>query len=301
VYRGICSDEPANLKRKRGSKVNKVSRFCISLLLVLFLLGGINPFAQAQQATQQKLPSDTAVYEKFRSWVGRQPREIQQAPDLLDRYRAKLLADGEQPAVVEEQLRIIREQGRRLEIERWNRILTSPTPVFNTKPNAYLVQMTQGVPPGKALDVGMGQGRNALYLAQQGWEVTGFDPAEKAVAAANAEAGRLGLKLTTLIVGDEEFDFGKGQWDIVVLSYVSLRHLGQRVFDSLKPGGRVIVEGFHRDATKNGPIGGGVVFDTNELLMIFNKFRILHYEDVQGVGDFGLGDTRLVRLCARKP
>jgi len=57
----------------------------------------------------------------------------------------------------------------------------------------------------------MGQGRNALYLAQQGWEVTGFDPAEKAVAAANAEAGRLGLKLTTLTVGDEELDFGKGQ------------------------------------------------------------------------------------------
>jgi hypothetical protein len=91
------------------------------------------------------------------------------------------------------------------------------------------------------------------------------------------------------------------QWDLVVLSYVSLRHLGQRVFDSLKPGGRVIVEGFHRDATKNGPIGGGVVFDTNELLTIFNKFRILHYEDVQGVGDFGLRDTRLVRLCAQKP
>jgi SAM-dependent methyltransferase len=268
---------------------------------VLFLLGGITPFAQAQQATQQKLPSDTAVYEKFRSWVGRQPREIQQAPDLLDRYRAKLLADGEQPAVVEEQLRIIREQGKRLEIERWNRILTSPTPAFNTKPNAYLVQMTNGVPPGKALDVGMGQGRNALYLAQQGWEVTGFDPAEKAVAAANAEARRQGLKLTTLTVGDEEFDFGKGQWDLVVLSYVSLRHLEQRVFDSLKPGGRVIVEGFHRDATKNGPIGGGVVFDTNELLTIFNKFRILHYEDVQGVGDFGLRDTRLVRLCAGKP
>jgi SAM-dependent methyltransferase len=281
--------------------VNKVSRFCTSLLLVLFLFGGINPIAQAQQAPQQKLPSDSAVFEKFRSWVGRQPREIQQAPDLLDRYRAKLLDDGEQPAVVEEQLRIIREQGRRLEIERWNRILTSPTPVFNTKPNAYLVQMTKGVPPSKALDVGMGQGRNALYLAQQGWEVTGFDPAEKAVAAANAEAGRLGLKLTTLTVGDEEFDFGKDKWDLVVLSYVSLRHIGQRVFDSLKPGGRVIVEGFHRDATKNGPIGDGVVFDTNELLTIFNKFRILHYEDVQGVGDFGLRDTRLVRLCAQKP
>jgi SAM-dependent methyltransferase len=278
----------------------KRSRVILLLSLLSFL--SISAFTQPQQSNSQNLPAGTAAYEKFRAWIGRQPREVQQAPDLLDRYRAKLIADGESPAAAEDQLRVIQEQGRRLEVERWNRILTAENPTFNTKPNAFLVQMTKGISPGKALDVGMGQGRNAIFLAQQGWEVTGFDPAEKAVAAANAEAARQKLKLTTFIVGSEEFDFGKDRWDLIVLSYVSLWGLEPAIFDSLKPGGRVLVEGFHRDATKGRSIGGGVVFDTNELLTLFSKFRILHYEDVTGVGDFGgPQEIRLVRLCAQKP
>ena len=279
--------------------VKQSVRYRISLLLSLLLLGGA--LAQAQQTAPPRLAPDVATYEKFRAWAGVQPREVQEAPDLLERYRAKLLAEGETAAAADEQLRVIREQGRRLEVERWNRILTAPAPRFNTNPNAFLVDMLKGVPPGKALDVGMGQGRNALYLAQQGWDVTGFDPADKAVAAAKAEATRLGLKLTTQTVGDEEFDFGKERWDLVVLSYVNLRHLVPRIYDSLKPGGRVVVEAFHRDATKTNPVGGGVVFDTNELLTLFNKFRILRYEDAQAVGDFGLRETRIVRLYAQKP
>lgn len=279
--------------------VNQVVRLRVLLLLAFLLLGGA--LAQAQQAGSPKLPPDAAAYEKFRSWAGLQPREVQRTPDLLERYRAELLAEGEPPTAVDEQLRIIREHGRRLKVDRWNRILTAPTPRFNTRPNAFLVELIKGIPPGQALDVGMGQGRNALYLAQQGWDVTGFDPADKAVAAAKAEAARLGLKLTTQAVSDEEFDFGKGRWDLVVLSYVGLRHLVPRVYDSLKPGGRIVIEGFHRDAAKTSPISGDVVFDTNELLTLFSRFRILRYEDVQSIGDFGLRETRLVRLCAQKP
>jgi hypothetical protein len=69
---------------------------------------------------------------------------------------------------------------------------------------------------------------------------------------------------------------------------------------SLKPGGLVVVEGFHRDSTKNSSIGGGVVFDTNELLKLFGELRVLHYEDANAVGDFGRRDTRVVRLAAQK-
>jgi hypothetical protein len=61
------------------------------------------------------------------------------------------------------------------------------------------------------------------------------------------------------------------------------------------------VEGFHRDATKTASIGGGVVFDTNELLKLFERFRVVRYEDTEGTGDFGMQRTRLVRLCAQKP
>jgi SAM-dependent methyltransferase len=267
----------------------------------LFILFAVFVAVADQASPQDKPippPTDQQIYEAFRSWVTKQPQG--DTANALDRYGKVLAAEGVTPIEVERRLRVIETEGRRLEIEMWNRILTAEKPVFTTQPNAFLVRMTQGRKPGRALDVGMGQGRNALYLAQQGWNVTGFDPAEKAVAAAQEQAKRTGLTITTRVEGDETFDFGREQWDLVVLSYVSLRHLVSSLFDSLKPGGIVIVEGFHRDATKNASIGGGVVFDTNELLRVFERYRILHYEDADAVGDFGQKQTRVVRLAAQK-
>jgi hypothetical protein len=86
-----------------------------------------------------------------------------------------------------------------------------------------------------------------------------------------------------------------------VLSYVGVRRVVSRVHEALRPGGLFVVEGFHRDAAKTAAIGGGVMFDMNELLRLFDRLRIVRYEDTEGIGDFGLRSTRLVRLCAQKP
>ena len=174
-------------------------------------------------------------------------------------------------------------------------------PAFNTSPNAFLVAVTKGVTPGRSLDVGMGQGRNTIYLAQQGWDSVGFDPAERAVAAAREQATKLGVKITTHVARAEDFNWGDAQWDLIVLSYVGAREYAANVFRALRPGGMVVVEGFHRDATKTRPIGGAVVFDTNELLQLFAPLRVVRYEDTNAVGDFGQFDTRVVRVAAVKP
>jgi SAM-dependent methyltransferase len=273
------------------------SRAATGLVFVITLWGLHPGLAQPRSAGPG---SEVQIYEKFRTWQTQQPSGGR-APDLLDRYRAVLAAEGLSADEIERHLRVIAEQGQRLEIDRWNRILTAPTPTFNTQPNAFLVEMTKPLTPGKALDVGMGEGRNAIYLAQQGWEVTGFDPADQAVAAAQDQARRLGVPLTALVRRDDQFEFGTEQWDLIVLSYVGVRRVVARVHEALRPGGRVVVEGFHRDATKTASIGGGVVFDSNELLRLFDRLRIVRYEDTEGVADFGLRTTRLVRLCAQKP
>ena len=267
------------------------------IILAIALLG--LPSGLVQTPTPPPSP-EAQIYEKYRAWITAQPPAARQG-DPLDAYRKTLAAEGLTASEIERHIRVIAEQAQRLETERWNRILTAPVPAFSTKPNTFLVEMTRGRSAGHALDVGMGQGRNAIYLAQQGWTVTGFDPADQAVAAAETEAKRLGVTLTTRVLRDDQFDFGKEQWDLIVLSYVGLRHLVPRLYDSLKPGGLVIVEGFHRDATKTASIGGAVVFDTNELLKLFERFRVVRYEDTEGTGDFGMQKTRLVRLCAQKP
>jgi SAM-dependent methyltransferase len=259
------------------------------------------PPSDATLHAWSQLVPDVQTYERFRHWASFQPDALRDNPKLLDAYRATLVAAGTTADQADAAIVIIREQGQRLEVERWNRILTAEKPRFNTNPNAFLVRMVQGRTPGTALDVGMGQGRNAIYLAQQGWTVTGFDPAGRAVALAQETAAKAGVRIATTVQTDDEFDWGERRWDLIVLSYVSVRSNAPRVLRALKPGGIVVIEGAHRDAAKTRSIGGAVVFDTNELLQIFSSLRVRHYEDAAGRADFGGEVAPLVRLCAEKP
>ena len=91
---------------------------------------------------------------------------------------------------------------------RWNRSLVDDTSyTFNKEANNLLVQTTTDLKPGKALCVAMGQGRNALFLARNGWEVTGFDLADRAVAFAESQARKEGLVLNTQIKSFDIFDY----------------------------------------------------------------------------------------------
>ncbi len=271
-------------------------RFCFGLLLALA--------TQAQTADEVEkrianLPAPERAYERFRFWSNQLPPD-QRGSDLPDRYRAYLKQRGFADAEVDSQLKLIEEQGQRSEVARWNRILTAERPAFNTHPNEFLVQMAKGRKPGTALDVGMGQGRNAIWLAQQGWDTTGFDPAEKAIALAQENAAKLGVRIHTEIKGSEDFDFGERRWDLILLSYVRLRGDETKLMRALKPGGVVIVEGFHRDATKGQSIGQGVVYDTGELVKLFSGLRVVRYEEPVVKPDFGSGMVRVVRYCGER-
>jgi SAM-dependent methyltransferase len=175
-------------------------------------------------------------------------------------------------------------------------------PRFNQQPNRFLMDCITGRKPGRALDVGMGNGRNSIALAQRGWEVTGFDIAASGVRQANEKAARLGLKLTTVVQSDQQFDFGTNQWDLVLLTYQPFRDILGRVKASLKEGGVVVIENFQRDTRRYRLIGAGGVLGNNEALQLFSDFRILKYEDVEAKPDWGIEFpvNRLVRLLAQK-
>src|SRR5438045_2081371 len=150
----------------------------------------------AQQPPAAPTAEQVQTYEAFRAWITKQPVDVQRAGEdvVVQQYSAELRRQGKTYSEIASTIASLKTMGDRAEIERWNRILTAPTPVFNTAPNAFLVEMIKGLKPGRALDVGMGQGRNTIYLAQQGWESVGFDPADRAVAAAQEQAGKLGVK-----------------------------------------------------------------------------------------------------------
>jgi SAM-dependent methyltransferase len=171
--------------------------------------------------------------------------------------------------------------------------------------NKFLAEKIKGIKPGKALDIGMGEGRNALFLAAQGWEVTGFDISDTGVKLALEEARKRGLKLEALVEDVDRFDYGKQRWDLVVGIYMHglITRNANKIIDSLKPGGVIVIEGFHRDinrATLTGEPSLG--YQTNELLKAFDRLRVLYYEDTIAPADWGRGAPQapIVRFLARK-
>ncbi|HEX2445691.1 MAG TPA: class I SAM-dependent methyltransferase [Vicinamibacterales bacterium] len=287
-----------------GTSLTVRSLRCGILLAALVLL--IAPpltAGRAAQASPAPTQEELKTYEAFRAWITSQPPTMQEADDevAFRGYADHLRKQGRSESDISATLASLKSIGDRAEIERWNKILTAPKPRFNTAPNAFLVTVTKGLKPGRSLDVGMGQGRNTIYLAQQGWDSVGFDPADRAVASAQEQASKLGVKITTHVARAEDFDWGDSRWDLIVLSYVGAREYAALVAKALRPGGMVVVEGFHQDVIKTTPVGGAVVFGTNELVTIFSALRVIRYEDTDAVGDFGLFDTRVVRLAAIRP
>ena len=231
-------------------------------------------------------------YPSFRTWMQTSVPIGQRGLDALaQRYTEKLKAEGIADDEIARRVALLRTKRQELENDFWNRFFTVNTPAFNTEPNAFLVSVVDGRQPGKALDVGMGEGRNALYLAKLGWDVTGFDPADKAVALAESRAKALNVKLGTAIALDTQFDFGKEQWDLILYSWMHPRDSVQKAIDGLRPGGIIVVEA-----------GSAWFPGQNALVKMFDALTIVHYENRVAQSDFfNRTEMPTVRLVAEKP
>lgn len=233
-----------------------------------------------------------AAFDAFVRWKNEPANSLLSHGDALKAYREKLQADGASDAVANRTIRMIvaHDEG-----ELYNRIYAA-APTFDTQANRLLAEAIRGVTPGRALDVGMGQGRNALHLAQNGWDVTGFDVAEVGLQKARERAAAAGLAIQAVHASDEEFDFGRERWDLIAVIYALEKRSVHRVRDALRPGGLVVIEAGHTDTSDS-----VMEYRPNELLEIFKSFRILRYEETQGRYDWGPEEIRLVRLVAQKP
>ena len=187
------------------------------------------------------------------------------------------------------------------EAERWDRVYTSEPELYTTSPNALLIEVEGRLTPGRALDLGVGQGRNALYLASRGWDVTGVDVSAEGVRL--TEAARGGVRVVRQAV--EEFVMGEAQWDLIVGMYVHgvLLRTAAKITAALRPGGLLVVEGFHRDVMSlgvSGLTGGLLGYQTNALLRHFPLLRIERYEDCVAMADWRRIQAPIVRMVARK-
>ena len=174
---------------------------------------------------------------------------------------------------------------------------------FNHEANGLLVETVANLAPGRALDIAMGEGRNAVYLAGRGWDVTGFDVSDEALEQANARAAKAGVRARFLREGSQTFDYGHEQWDLIVLSYafapIHDAAYIRRLRDSLKPSGVIVFEHYIRPPGMGRDTGTP---DRGELLRLFSGFEIRRHEEVQAASDWqGRRRAALARLVAVKP
>ena len=166
---------------------------------------------------------------------------------------------------------------------------------YTARPNQLLVDTVKGKKPGTALDLAMGQGRNAVFLAGAGWKVTGVDISEQGMRIAREAAAAKKLKLETVDVAMEKFEIGRDRWDLITLIYAGDDHaLIEKAKLGLRKNGLFVVEFFAK-----GPQGG---FAPGELASLFTAgFKILVDAEVEDVADWhGQRKERLARFVAQK-
>jgi SAM-dependent methyltransferase len=236
--------------------------------------------------------SDDQPFQQFLKWLSTRPAAARPA-DLVQPYRQELIKQGLSEQDADRQLakfwqRVYQDpEGTRIF---WNKIFGAKDPViFVPRPSAFLMRTIDGLPPGKALDFGMGQGRNAVFLATQRWDVTGFDPSDEAVKIARENAAKIGTKLNAVVARDDQFDFGTKQWDLIVMTFIRTPTKADtdKFWQALKPGGLFVYE----DGAD----------DDHSVLDAFHQFRIRFFEDVEDHGDWNPQMiNRHQRLVAQK-
>ena len=185
---------------------------------------------------------------------------------------------------------------------RWDEIYQGSAIKVPVNPSTLVLEATATLPPGQALDIGMGNGRNAVYLARKGWKVTGIDVSREAIKQAQAAAGKVGAAIEANVARFEDIPPYRARYDLILCMYVShvATHNAAKIVEMLKPGGILVVEGPHLDART---LPGQEGYKTNELLRAFGKLRVLRYEDKTIQAEWATtadGRSPTVRLVAQK-
>ncbi|MFO7689504.1 MAG: class I SAM-dependent methyltransferase, partial [Cryobacterium sp.] len=104
----------------------------------------------------------------------------------------------------------------------WDERYTGNEQLWSGAPNATLVTDTAGLRPARALDVGCGEGADAIWLAEQGWQVTALDVSKVALDRATTQAESRGVDVHWLHAGLVEADLAPAGFDLVSAQYPAL-------------------------------------------------------------------------------
>ena len=194
----------------------------------------------------------------------------------------------------------------------WNERYSSKEYAYGTEPNTFLAANFQHLPKGRVLSLAEGEGRNAVFLAQQGSVVTAVDGSQVGLDKAQVLAEARGVNIERVCADLAVFELGVSTWDGIVSIFCPLppairQALYRKVLAALKPGGVFLLEAYTPAQIQHGTGGGKSV----ELMQTAATLRAelpgldfvhlveLERDVVEGVFHTGLG--AVVQAIAVKP
>ncbi len=199
------------------------------------------------------------------------------------------------------------------ELQRWNGRFAAADFVFGTAPNAFLTAQAHRLAPGmRALCVADGEGRNSVWLASQGLQVTAFDFSPPGVAKAKKLAARSGVTVDYRLSDVEDWKWEPERYDVVVAIFVQFAPPAMRtrmfagMVRTLNLGGLLILQGYRPEQLRYGTGGPRRVENlyTEQLLReSIAGLEILHlaaHDDLVEEGPGHSGMSALIDLVARR-
>lgn len=185
-----------------------------------------------------------------------------------------------------------------MEIAGWEEHYRSGTRGKEDAPTILLVETLAQLQPGKALDLACGTGRNALYMAEKGWDMTAIDGSETAIEVVRERSTARALEVRTLVADltAPGFSISEEEFDLVVIAYYLQRDLFERVKRAVRPGGLVLAI-VHTPEAGEGLTPKRAAF--GELRGFFTGWEILH--DYEGASRDPAHRRPVAEIVARRP
>lgn len=181
---------------------------------------------------------------------------------------------------------------------RWDRIFNTETYVYGKEPSRFLREHLDLLPKGRALDIAMGEGRNAVFLAKRGFKVEGVDYSDVALRKASRLAKENQVSIQTINADLTRYSIPKRTYEVIVNIHFHEPTLVDKIKEGLKPGGVVVYETFTKNQLKNSAgmqINRDQLLDSGELRSLFSDFEILVYREVNE------DDKSVAQIIARRP
>ncbi|MGH3899541.1 MAG: class I SAM-dependent methyltransferase [Pseudonocardiaceae bacterium] len=189
--------------------------------------------------------------------------------------------------------------------DEWDRAYAACELTWSVQPHPHVEEVLGDLLPGRAVELGCGEGRQAIWLASRGWEMTAVDFSPVAVARGRKIAERHGTRVEWVVADVLDYN-PPAPFDLAMILYLHIHRdefvsVLAKTAAALAPGGTLFVLGWDRQNFTDG-IGGPrppeVLYSIDDMVGALKGLRIVRAEQVLQAGSSGAVDTL---LTARRP